>query len=158
QWTPNDFLEPGAMNYEALVGVTEMVQFFSDLGDGTEIRDKVLDTYSKISMYEAYLMNILKQGLSTIPFVRLFQGKDTLLHIPILAFTIEGIEAKLVSHYLSQDFGIHVDFGHFGLPEYVQSLTNGEESLVRISLAPYNTVEEIEHLLTSIKALEKRIK
>src|SRR5699024_9173949 len=135
---------------------TEMVQFLSQLGDGTDLREKIVDAYNKISMYEAYLVNMLKKELQEIPFVHFVQGTDTVLHVPIVAFYIEEMDAKMVSHYLGQDDAIHVDFGQFGLGDYVEKATNSKEGLVRISIAPYNTVEEIHHLVAAIKKLENR--
>lgn len=156
EWRPHAFLEPGAMNYEALVGLTEMVEFFSQLGEGSNIREKVLDAYNKISMYEAYLVNVLKKELQEIPFVHFVQGTEAVLHVPIIAFYMDEIDAKMISHYLGQDDAIHVDFGYFGLEDYVGKVTDSKEGLVRISIAPYNTVEEIHHLVHAIKKLENR--
>src|SRR5699024_7070763 len=114
--------------------------------------------FHKISMYEAYLMNMMKQAFRDIPFVRLHDGGEDVLHTPIIAFTIDGLDAKMVSHYLAQDNAIHVDYGMFGLPDIVAEMTADEFGIVRISLAPYNTVDEIERVISAVRDLEVRIK
>lgn len=148
--------ETGTTNYEALVGIIEMVQFIASIGEGNTVEEQVVHTYNKLSMYEAYLMNAIKQGLATIPFVQLHDGGEAVLHVPIISFTVEGLDAKMVSHYLSQDYAIHVDYGMFGLPHIVESLTKDEFGVVRISIAPYNTMEEVEQFIEAVRQLEER--
>lgn len=154
----DELFETGTTNYEALVGIIEMVQFIASLGEGDTVEEKVVQTYSKVSMYEAYLMNAIKQGLASIPFVQIHDGGENVLHVPIIAFTIEGLDAKMVSHYLSQDHAIHADYGMFGLPHIVKHLTGNEFGVVRISIAPYNTMEEVEQFIEAVRQLEERFK
>lgn len=152
-----DTLEPGTVNYEALVGMIEAVQFIAERAEGASLREEIEAAYQAISMYEAYLINYVKKTLSDFDFVKIHHGYEEHLHVPIIGFEIVGLDSKLAAHYLAQDYAIHVDYGFFHAESYVKELTNNENGLIRMSLAPYNTMEEMERFILAVTSLKEKI-
>src|SRR5699024_11610960 len=95
--------------------------------------------------------------LSDFDFVMIHQGHEEHLHVPIIGFEIVGLDSKLAAHYLAQDYAIHVDYGFFHAESYVKELTNNENGLIRMSLAPYNTMEEMERFILAVTSLKEKI-
>lgn len=152
----DETLEPGTVNYEALVGMIEAVNFIAELGEGNDLREKIVAAFKSLSLYEAYLANYLREQLRQLEDVIVYEGSVSSLHVPIIAFEIEGLDSKLAAHYLAQDYSIHVDYGFFQADNYVTKLTDNENGIIRLSLAPYNTMEEMERLIQAVSALQDK--
>src|SRR5699024_5425466 len=121
-------LETGTLNYEGLVGLTEAIKFISHIGEGTELRELLVSAYQKIGLYEAYLAERLRKGLNELDSIQLFQADDDVLKTPTVAFCHTSMDANLVTHYLAQDYAIHVEFGNFYAKNLLHALDipNGE--------------------------------
>lgn len=77
-------------------------------------------------------------------------GADT--KCDILSFTYEGAHASDVGELLDQ-MGIAVRAGHHCAQPLMQTL--GVPGTVRVSLAPYNTMDEVEKFIDALKKVEK---
>lgn len=151
-------LEIGTLNFEGLVGVIEAIKFIASIGEGNVLREKIKSAYQRISLYEAYLAERLRKGLAKINYVTIYQADDHVLKTPIVAFRVHGMEPKLVCHYLSQDYALHLEYGNFYAKKLMEKLAVPDRELIRAAIAPYNTVEEVDRLIDAITELESRIK
>lgn len=130
-----------------------------------------------VAAKEKHLMAHLIDGLSQLPSVFIY-ADPALERRGALAFNITGIDHGLVAAILSDYFGIAVRNECFCAHPYVSSLlkeqlweldlTEIEESaqedyinrkrgMVRVSLALYTTIEDIDYLLRSLYDLINRV-
>ena len=151
-------IETGTLNFEGLVGVIEAIKFIASIGEGNLLRERIKSAYQKISLYEAYLAERLRKGLAKINYVTIYQADDDVLKTPTVAFRVHGMEAKLVCHYLSQDYALHLEYGDFYAKKLLEKLAVPDKELIRAAIAPYNTVDEVDKLIDAITELENRIK
>ena len=81
-----------------------------------------------IALYEHALGARLRRGLAAIPGVRLHTlfGAEA-DHVAVVAFTIDGLDAGLVSTALSVEYGIGVRDGRFCAHRLVEHLLGGQD-------------------------------
>lgn len=128
-------LEAGTPNISAVVSFSEAIKLIVEYRDYIDEQDKQLTQ----ALYKAL------DSIEEVEF--LFEGQSD---IPLLAFQLKGHHNQDVSTYLDSQ-GIAIRAGHhcaMPLMEYLN--ING---CLRVSLAPYNTLEEIDLLVQVIKRL-----
>ena len=103
-----------------------------------------------VAAYEEGLMSYAHQALATVPGLELIGSASD--RIAVLTFTLAGQDPATVADWLDRD-GIAVRAGHHcaqpALAHY------GLESAARASLALYNTSEEVDRLVASLRALQR---
>jgi selenocysteine lyase/cysteine desulfurase len=118
---------------------------------------KSLGTH-KLALYEENLTTYTLEKLKAMNGFTIYGDKN---RVGVISFNIEGMHHALVGAILCFEAGIGVRTGCFCAQKYVRNLLNLEENkimidsmakhnypgMVRISLAAYNTREEIDHLL-----------
>ena len=153
-----EILETGTINFEGLVGVTEAIQFIASIGDGNLLREKLNSAYKKITEYENHLANRLRNGLANIDHVTLYQANEQVFKTPTVAFKVTGMDAKVVCHYLTTHYSLHLEYGDFYAKILVERLeANTQGGLIRAGISPYNTEEEIDRLIEALQQLRQYI-
>jgi cysteine desulfurase/selenocysteine lyase len=103
-----------------------------------------------VAAYEEGLMAYALQALATVPGLELIGSAAD--RIAVLTFTLAGQDPATVAGWLDRD-GIAVRAGHHcaqpALAHY------GLESAARASLALYNTSEEVDRLVASLRRLQQ---
>lgn len=130
-------LEAGTGHISGAVGLLAALNWFTSFD-----RDAV-------AAYEDALLAYATQAMSTVP------GLDVLGSAPdriaVLTFTLAGHDPAAVADWLDRD-GIAIRAGHHcaqpALAHY------GVESAARASLALYNTSEEVDQLVASLRRLQ----
>lgn len=108
-------------------------------------------SFDQLEHHEAQLTAQLIDGLSTIKKVRLLGPLEQLKdNGHMLSFYIDGIHAHDVAAYIAQQ-GICVRAGHHCAQPLAKKL--GIEASVRVSFYLYNTSDEVEFLVRTIKEL-----
>jgi isopenicillin-N epimerase len=88
----------------------------------------------------------LKEGLETIPGVKLHTSKDTYLSAGLTAFSLEGVEPGHIVNYLREKYNIVIrTIGTEGQP------THG----VRVSTHIYTSLSDVELVLEGVRQLAK---
>jgi selenocysteine lyase/cysteine desulfurase len=111
---------------------------------------------SAIQQYERELSKKLISGLLKIPGLRLYgitEPSQFKSRTPTVSIRIEGKTPAAIAQILGEK-GIFVWYGNFyaiNLTEKLDVETSG--GLLRIGLAHYNTVEEIEQLLQTLNEI-----
>lgn len=149
-------LETGTLNFEALVGVKEAIRFIASIGEGNLLRERLVSAYEKMLAYENNLADHLRKGLLDCPDVTLYQANDHVLKTPTVAFRVNGMEPKIVVHHLAQNYALHLECGDFYASTLVKKLNVGSGGLVRAGIAPYNTKEEIDRIISAVKELARK--
>ncbi len=149
-----DKLETGTQNHEGIASIPAAVEFIAGLGEGTTRRERILSGYKRIEVYENALAERLRNGLSTISGLRLFQAAPSVPKTPTIAFQLDGYTPRQVCEYMATEHSIFIAEGHF----YASTLAevtgvNEGGGWIRAGLAPYNTVEEVDSFITALQKL-----
>ncbi len=147
--SPATRLEPGAFPYELAWGAAAVPGYLGDFG-----RHHGGDAFRVISAHESALAAKLLEGLQALPGVRIVgdrrAGPDRL---PTVSFLVDGrAPADIVAATDAARIGIRA--GHFYAPRLLEALgIPPEPGVIRVSLAHYNTEEEVDRLLAALEPL-----
>lgn len=156
-------LQPGNLNYELSYGCIGINDYLIDIGkrlgaSGSE-RQLMQAAFDAFEAQEDLLAETLLAFLRETPGVRII-GKSRVTEgdrVPTISFVVEGIQSEAIvrrvdNHHMGIRFG---DFYARRLIEQLGLTPYG--GVVRVSIAHYNTVDElnrlVEHLAQAIKEL-----
>ncbi|WMW24884.1 cysteine desulfurase [Methanolobus sediminis] len=136
--------EGGTPNISGMIGLTRAVEYLENIG------------MENIEKHEEKLTKILIEGLSDINGVAVYGPQDSSDRIGVVSFNVNGVHPHEVAHVLDEGAGIMVRSGEHCCQPLMKhlGLKNGT---VRASLYIYNTEEEIELLIDTIKELVRRL-
>ena len=120
--------EAGTPNVAAVVGLHAALQWLKEID------------YARIASYEKKLYNTLLDALRSMQAVRIWADVEE--KVSICSFTVEGVHNYDVGQYLDSQ-GIAVRTGHHCAQPLMDALA--VDGTIRVSLACYNTPEEIEN-------------
>ncbi|MEK7528346.1 MAG: SufS family cysteine desulfurase [Patescibacteria group bacterium] len=131
-------LEAGTPPIAEAIGLSAAIDFIRDIG------------LSKIHDYEQSLTSYALDKLKQLPFIQIYGPADINFRSSIISFNIDGVHAHDVAALLDEK-GIAIRAGHHCCMPLMQRLK--VPATARISLAAYNTMEEIDTLVTSLKTI-----
>ena len=160
-----DRWETGTQNHEGQAGVVAAIDYLAELGRRSAglragiHRAQLLAAYDAIREYEKGLSVRLIEGLLKIPGLTFFgiREPERFDHrTPTVAIRMDGHTPRQLAEYLGER-GIFTWDGNY----YALNLTErlGVEStggMLRIGLAHYNTIEEVNRLLATLGQLPAR--
>lgn len=132
--------EAGTQNVEGAVGLAAAIDYLEDIG---------LDN---IEEYERQLTSYALDKLKEIPYVNLYGPKDVSLRGGIISFNIEDVHPHDVASIIDT-YGVSVRSGHHCAQPLMKFL--GIQASCRASFYFYNTFEEVDKLIDSIKHVRK---
>ncbi|MFO7820350.1 MAG: aminotransferase class V-fold PLP-dependent enzyme [Halanaerobacter sp.] len=138
-----DKYESGTMNTAGIAGLGAGVDFIKEQG------------LEEIREYEEELLDKLKTGLAEIPGIEVLSSEISQRSVGVISFRAAEIDSAAIGQLLNNEYGIAVRTGIHCAPLAHQSIGTYETGTVRVSLSYFNTVEEVEKLLESIKQLAK---
>lgn len=164
---PPEKFETGTPSFESACGAAAAVEFIADIGKhhekyiqahleelkGLEGRRKyIVAGMMMIDQYEEPLAKKLRDELRKIQKVKVYGPPEDAPRTSTVSFTVEGKNSLEVAKYLANK-GIFVWDGDFYAIETVNNVLCLQEQggLVRIGLAPYNTMEEIDRTIEAVK-------
>lgn len=149
-------LEPGNANYELSYSSGAVVDYLVTLGEQAGAngsrRDKINAAFKDIEEQETIigerLLNYLrKRNDCTILGIR--DGKDP-RRVPTIAFTIDGKDPEKICLEMDK-YKIAIRFGDFHARRLAEDMDIVKDNgAVRVSLTHYNTVEEVDRLITAL--------
>lgn len=133
--------EAGLQDYAGIIGLGAAVKYLEQVG---------LDAVEK---QEKRLNEVITEGLTGLPGLRLLGPADPALRGGIFSFYLEGIDPHRVALMLDQVAGVMVRSGQ----HCVHSWFSARNILgsVRASVYFYNTVEEAEILVATLKKIAR---
>ena len=159
-----DRWESGTQVHELIAGIGAAVEYMATLGRRSDRkvetrREALVAAYRTTAAYERRLISRLIDGLQVIPGVRLYGISDPSRfgeRCATLSLRIGNHHPTTVARFLGER-GIFTWDGNY----YALNLTErlGVESqggLLRIGLVHYNTMEEVERLLTALREFAGR--
>ncbi|MGW7006040.1 SufS family cysteine desulfurase [Streptomyces sp. NPDC054933] len=103
-----------------------------------------------VAAYESGLLDYAQQALATVPGLDMLGSAPD--RIAVLTFTLAGQDPAAVANWLDQD-GIAIRAGHHCAQPALRHY--GLESAARASLALYNTPEDVDELVASLRRLQQ---
>jgi selenocysteine lyase/cysteine desulfurase len=145
--TVPDRFEFGTMSFELLAGVTAAVDYLATLAPDAPAsrRDRVVAGMTAAAAYEKSLLDRLLKGLAAIETVTVRPAPDG--RCPTVSFRVRGETPAETAKALG-DRRICVYSGNYYAHEYFAGV--GLDGAVRASVYHYNTVDEIDRLLTAL--------
>jgi cysteine desulfurase family protein (TIGR01976 family) len=151
--------ESGTNNHECIAGITACVDYLADLGRGTEPtvanrREALQTAYKTIQRYERELVEELIGGLLGIPGLKLYGISDP-KHFehrcPTVAVRIDGHSPRELSTRLGERGFFTWDGNYYAIGVTERLNVERHGGFLRIGLAHYNTAEEVERLLETLR-------
>lgn len=133
---PPERFEAGSQPVAQIAGWTQALRYLSDLG------------MERVRAHESVLMARMLEGVADIEGVRLLGPADDTDRIGVVAFAVEGVHPHDVGQVLDAD-DVAIRVGHHcAIPLHTFF---GVRSSARASVAPMNSIEEIDRFLASLR-------
>jgi cysteine desulfurase family protein (TIGR01976 family) len=154
-------LLPGNLNYELAHGVPAIVEYLEELGtrggadSGSTARQRIERAFEVIAAHEEGLAAPLLAYLASKPGVRVLgePSADRERRVATLGFTVEGRSSAEIPAAMDA-FQIGIRYGDFHARRLIEDLgLAGRNGIVRISMAHYNTAEEIERTIGALETV-----
>lgn len=135
-------LESGTVNLPAIIGTSAGIDYVN--GIGTE----------KVYAHEMKLCKYLYEELSHIPNVQLYTPNfESGMYVPLITFNIGDIDSGETAKILDSA-GIAVRGGLHCAPSAHYQMGTVEKGAVRVSVATFNTFNEIKYLVNTVKNIK----
>ena len=147
-------LQPGNVNYELSFGCIGITDYLLDIGErlgaqGSE-RERMQAAFDAFEVQEDALAERLLAFLRQCPGVRIIGKTSTPDRVPTISFVVAGVRSEAVVLKVDEH-RIGIRFGDFYARRLIEALGLAPlGGVVRVSLAHYNTLEEIDRLITAL--------
>ncbi len=164
-WAPLKF-ETGTLNHEGIAGAAEAVEFIAAIGDqhlqdfagelppdASPRRRAVIAGMLALEAYEQPIATYFLAELAKIEKIKVYGPPENHPRTSTVTFTVAGVHPRQVAEKLAEK-GIFVWDGNFFATKLIRVLGYEESGgLVRVGLAPYNTLAEIDRTLEVLRQL-----
>ena len=153
--------EWGTLNHECIAGIAACVEYFDELGRrmnpaATTRRAAIVNAYEAIHQHERGLIERMVRGLTTIPGLKLYGITDPARfdeRCGTFAVRIEGHAPVELAGKLGDRGFFTWDGNYYALNLTEQLEVEKTGGFLRIGLVHYNTVEEVDRLLETLREL-----
>jgi selenocysteine lyase/cysteine desulfurase len=162
---PPFMLETGTLHHEGIAGSAAALEFIADIGrkfgndlqgnTGELKRGRRSEIVAGLTVFEAYEQALTSHLIDAItrevPKAALYGPPPGHPRTSTVSFTLDGFSPEQVAGYLGS-LGLFVWAGHFYAMRLVERLGLMDHGgLVRVGIAPYNTVTEVDRLVAALK-------
>ncbi len=148
-------LQPGNVNYELSYGCVGINDYLTDVGGSLgctgSARQKMQAAFDAFEQHEdalaerllAYLRGKAGVRIVGLPSATAKPGA----RVPTVSFVVAGQHSEAIVLHMDR-FGIGIRFGDFYAKRLIEALgLDGQGGVVRVSMAHYNTLDEIDRLV-----------
>ncbi len=139
-----DRLEAGTQNVHGLAGLSASVRFIIETGIGN-IRDRELELTSRFL-----------SGLSRIKGVTIYGPPDADSRVALVSMNMAGWSPSDLARVLDVEFGIMTRAGLHCSPWTHRAIGTYPSGAVRFSFGMFNTIDEIDRVLSVLEGLSRR--
>ena len=152
-------LQPGNVNFELSWGCAGIGEYLHDMGtalgaDGSR-RQRMQTAFDAFARHEDTLTGRLLSYLRGKPTVRII-GASTVVNgnrMPTVSFVVADKQSETIVRHVDQ-FNIGIRFGDFYARRLIEALNlQAQGGVVRVSMAHYNTAEEIDRLIGHLEEI-----
>jgi cysteine desulfurase family protein len=136
-----DRYESGTLNTPGIVALGAGVDYILDVG------------VEKIREKEIRLTARLLEGLQGMDAVEIYGPLNAEERMPVVSFNIKGMDPASVGQRLDDEYGIMTRVGLHCSPLAHKTLGTFPQGAVRVSMGYFNSGQEVDHLLGSLKKL-----
>ncbi len=133
-----DSLEAGTLSYPAVISLLEGTRYLS------VHQRKIAKNILSLTQY--FLQELQKQNA--------YRAYSVANPCGIVAFSHRELQSETVAHFLSERYGIAVRGGLHCAPLIHKNLHTQENGLIRVSFSHYNSVSEVDTLLSALKQID----
>jgi cysteine desulfurase family protein (TIGR01976 family) len=145
--------ETGTQSFESLAGVAAAIDYLASLGEGDDLRGRLVSAMGAIGGYEQGLSARFLEGIGAMDGVTLFGAPTAEERTPTFAIEVAGVPPAEVARRLGDD-GIFVWSGDYYAVEVMDRLgVTNAGGLVRIGFVHYNTTDEVDRVLEALAGL-----
>jgi cysteine desulfurase family protein (TIGR01976 family) len=153
-----DRWETGTLNFEALAGTTAAIDFMASLdagsGTGDSRRARLASAYDSMHERIEPIFASLWHGLAAVRGVKLFGPPPSALpRSPTVSFTVSGVDSRAVATRLANEYGVFASNGNFYAATIAERYGLSGSGWVRAGCACYTTAEEVERLVSGVRAI-----
>lgn len=134
-------LEAGTLNAHGLAGLNAGVRYLLETGIDI-VRQKELD-----------LMWAFYEGVKEIPGITVYGDFSQRERCPIVSLNVRDYDSSQVSDALFSQYGIATRPGAHCAPLMHDALGTGQRGAVRFSFSHYNTMEEINFVVSALREI-----
>ena len=146
-------LQPGNVNFELSYGCVGIADYLAEMGNqlgaAGSRRQRMQAAFDAFAKHEDALAEKLLAFLRGKKTVRII-GHDHVVNgnrMPTISFVVAGKHSETIVRHIDQ-FNIGIRFGDFYAKRLIEALgLQAQGGVVRVSMAHYNTVEEIDRLI-----------
>ena len=139
-----EMLEAGTLNTPGILSLGAGIEFIQKIG------------IEKIKEHEDKLVSKFLKGLEQLDKIKVYKS-FTENQAPVISINIEGIDSGDFSSILDEEFGILVRPGYHCAPLAHKAIGTYETGSVRFSFGFFNTEDEIDYILQSLKNITLQI-
>jgi cysteine desulfurase family protein (TIGR01976 family) len=142
-------LEPGNPNYELAWGTAGIVDYFEKIGGGSG-HGAIVSAFEKIAKHEVIIGEKLLDWLRQRNGVRIVgsRSSDAEVRVPTIAFTLDGHNTTDLVKAIDRN-KIGIRNGDFHSRRLIEFLGLSPGGVIRVSMVHYNTIEEVDRLLSA---------
>ncbi|MCL4251867.1 MAG: cysteine desulfurase-like protein [Anaerolineae bacterium] len=148
--------ETGTPAFELIAGVGAALRYLASLsGESEPTRTAFEKAFTAMRAYENELVTHLIDMLKTIPHVYIAGITDAARfsdRVPTVIFAHERLAPLAIAEHLAKHH-IYVWDGNYYALEIMERLGRGDDGMVRVGLAHYNTHDEIDRLEAALRKL-----
>ena len=153
-------LQPGNVNYELSYGCIGITDYLNAIGarlgkaaDTADLRAQMRAAFAAFEVHEAALAERLltflrqKRGVNIIGHA----ASDAALRVPTISFTVDDKQSESIVRQIDPH-RIGIRFGDFYAKRLIEALgLDDSGGVVRVSIAHYNTMDEIDRLVQHLE-------
>lgn len=154
-------LQPGNVNFELTYGSGGILSYFDEIynqhfnDNGLTLFSRLKSVFEMISLYEEELVKPLLRFLNNKKGVSIIGEKtaERNTRVPTISFIVENRKSSEIPLLVDpHNFGIR--WGDFYARRLIDDLNLSEkDGVVRISMVHYNSMEEVEHLISILDGI-----
>jgi cysteine desulfurase family protein (TIGR01976 family) len=163
--------ETGTLNHECLAGLVGTLAYIAELGRPlidqyavtfpgmTGRRLELHAAMAAMQTYERTLAARLLAGLKAIPGIHIYgltREEDLIRRVPTVAITLDGWTPRVLAERLGERGIFCWDGNYYALALMERLGLEGNGGALRIGMAHYNTVEEVDRLLAALREFAAR--
>ncbi|MEL7559641.1 cysteine desulfurase-like protein [Stutzerimonas chloritidismutans] len=147
-------LQPGNLNYELAYGCIGISEYLKDIGARLGVqgspREQMQAAFDAFELQENRVAERLLSFLRARSDVRIIGRPTVHGRVPTISFVLDGVQSEAIVKQVDHH-GIGIRFGDFYAKRLIEHLgLDKMGGVVRVSLAHYNTLEEIDRLIDAL--------
>lgn len=147
--------QPGNVNYELAYSLQGVVEYLAQMAQGTASRANLSMAFEQIADHEQGLVKVLLDYLNQVPEVSIIGPNSDAINrrVATVSFVHQQLDSRTIVQAANQE-NLGVRFGDFYAVALIDALRlRAKHGVVRVSLAHYNTIEEVDRLIHFLKGM-----